>query len=84
MNMYNLDDICERVRRYKLEQILNSGENDMFDDKIDKKKIEEILNEDVSSKVEIVVNLKKTVEDIDNSKLYESIINLKNKKEYVE
>lgn len=82
--MYNLDDICERVRRYKLEQILNSGENDMFDDKIDKKKIEEILNEDVSSKVEIVVNLKKTVEDIDNSKLYESIINLKNKKEYVE
>ena len=96
MSMYKLDinEISERVRRYKLEQILNSGENDMFDDKIDRKKIEEVLNqssdidfeeaETVSNKNIDNRDLKKILTKTDEEKLYDSIINLKSFKNNVE
>ena len=81
--MYRLSEIQNAIREYKLKQILDSGENDMFDNKIDRKAVEKCLNnqenEDVSKEK---FDLNKTLLDANESQLFESIINLKNK--YVE
>ena len=87
MNLYNLSEIRAKIKKYELQQILDSGENDMFDDKIDRKKLEEAINE-VNNKTEssdsdFAKKLKKTVDEIDSQKMFDCIINLKNKK-YVE
>ena len=86
MNLYNLSEIRNKIKKYKLQQILESGENDMFDDKIDRKKLEEAINEigdAKEKKSEFAEKLKKTVEEIDSQKMFDCIINLKSKK-YVE
>ena len=81
--MYSLNEIQNAIRRYNLKQILSSGENDMFDNKIDKKAVEKCLidteNTDENSKTNEQFDLNKTLLDIDESQLFESIINLKNK-----
>ena len=86
MNLYNLSEIRNKIKKYKVQQILESGKNDMFDDKIDKKKLEEAINEIgdfKEKKSEFAEKLKKTVEEIDSQKMFDCIINLKSKK-YVE
>ena len=86
MNLYNLSEIRNKIKKYKLQQILDSGENDMFDDKIDRKKLEEAINEigdTKEKKSEFAEKLKKTIDEIDSQKMFDCIINLKSKK-YVE
>lgn len=65
--------------QYNLQQIINSGENDMFDNKIDIQKVTEYLQQQ-PQKQEDKLNISKTLDDMDKDKLFESIINLKNKK----
>ena len=86
MNLYNLSEIRNKIKKYKLQQILDSGENDMFDDKIDRKKLEEAIKEigdTKEKKSEFAEKLKKTIDEIDSQKMFDCIINLKSKK-YVE
>lgn len=74
--MYCLSEIQEGIRKYKIRQILSSGENDMFDNKIDRKVVEEcLLQEEKVDKL----NLKDTLKNIEDDKLLESIINLKDR-----
>ena len=81
--MYKMSEIQQAIRNYKLKQILNSGENDMFDNKINRKAVEECLSESTSkenlSQKNEQLDLNKTLFDINESQLFESIINLKNK-----
>lgn len=65
--------------QYNLQQIINSGENDMFDNKIDIQKVTEYLQQQ-PQKQEDKLNISKTLDDMDKDKLFESIINLKDKK----
>jgi len=79
--MYRLSEIQQEIRKYKLKEILISGENDMFDNKIDRKAVEQCLNEETENLIESEnkkFDLNKTLLDIDEVKLFESIINLKN------
>ena len=77
--MYNLSEIQDGIRMYKLKQILISGENDMFDNKIDRKAVEECLvaenekNENDNDKLKIGQMLLNAKDD----ELLKSIINLK-------
>lgn len=75
--MYSLSEIQEGIKEYKIKQILSSGENDMFDNKIDRKAVEECLLQE-EEKVD-KLNLKQTFENIEEDKLLESIINLKDR-----
>ncbi len=75
--MYSLSEIQEGIRRYKIRQILSSGENDMFDNKIDRKAVEEYLLQE-EEKVD-KLNLKQTLINIEEDRLLESIINLKDR-----
>ena len=75
--MYSLSKIQEGIKKYKIKQILSSGENDMFDNKIDRKAVEECLLQE-EEKVD-KFNLKQTLENIEEDKLLESIINLKDR-----
>lgn len=81
--MYRLSEIQDAIRRYKLKQILDSGENDMFDNKIDRKAVEKCLNDELdvqeNSQAKEQFDLSKTLLDTNESQLFESIINLKNK-----
>ena len=68
------------MREYNLKQILNSGENDMIDEHINKQFVEQLLDNQEEKKDETpVVDLNKTLNEIENNNLYESIINLKNR-----
>ena len=80
--MYSLSKISDEIRAYNIKQILNSGENDMLDNKIDKKALEDCLTtlEQEKPQANIQIDLSKTLDDIDERKLFESIINLKDKK----
>ena len=82
--MYSLNKIRNEVRKYLIKQIIESGENDMFDNKINIEKVKncfekenEIQNKQAES--ELKIDLNKSLNDIQNSELFESIINLKNK-----
>ena len=75
--MYSLSEVQEGIRRYKIRQILSSGENDMFDNKIDRKAVEEYLLQE-EEKVD-KLNLKQTLINIEEDSLLESIINLKDR-----
>ncbi|HAJ77700.1 MAG TPA: hypothetical protein DCO89_01350 [Clostridiales bacterium] len=81
--MFRLSEIQGAIRKYKLFQILNSGENDMFDNKIDRKAVEKCLSDEVkemeTSQEKEQFDLNKTLLDMDESQLFDSIINLKNK-----
>ena len=79
--MISLSEISKEIREYKLKQILDSGENDMFDEKIDKKMVEECLAERPTEREENTqINLAETLLNIEEKKLFEDIINLKEKK----
>ena len=75
--MYSLSEIQDGIRKYKIRQILSSGENDMFDNKIDRKVVEEYLLQE-EEKVD-KLNLKQTLINIEEDSLLESIINLKDR-----
>ena len=45
MNLYNLSEIRAKIKKYELQQILDSGENDMFDDPIDKTALQKRIND---------------------------------------
>lgn len=77
--MFSFSKIRHQIMQYNLQQIINSGENDMFDNKIDIQKITEYLQQQ-PQKQEDKLNISKTLDDMDKDKLFESIINLKNKK----
>ena len=77
--MFSFIKIRHQIMQYNLQQIINSGENDMFDNKIDIQKVTEYLQQQ-PQKQEDKLNISKTLDDMDKDKLFESIINLKNKK----
>ena len=77
--MFSFSKIRHQIMQYNLQQIINSGENDMFDNKIDIQKVAEYLQQQ-PQKQEDKLNISKTLDDMDKDKLFESIINLKNKK----
>lgn len=77
--MFSFSKIRHQIMQYNLQQIINSGENDMFDNKIDIQKVTEYLQQQ-PQKQEDKLNISKTLDDMDKDKLFESIINLKNKK----
>ena len=81
--MYSLSQIRDEIRIYKLKQILSSGENDMFDNKIDREKVEKMLQEIECEKDNTkscdLLDLNKTLNNIDKEKALDSIINLKNR-----
>ena len=78
--MFSLSKIRHQIMQYNLQQIINSGENDMFDNKIDIQKVTEYLQQQPKKQEEDKLNISKTLNDMDTDKLFESIINLKNKK----
>lgn len=80
--MFSFSKIRHQIMQYNLQQIINSGENDMFDNKIDIQKVTEYLQQQ-PQKQEDKLNISKTLDDMDKDKLFESIINLKNKSSYV-
>ena len=82
MNTYSLAEISDEIRAYNIKQIIDSGENDMLDNKIDKKALEECLTvvEEKKEDESLQIDISKTLEDIDERELFESIINLKDKK----
>ena len=80
--MYSLSKTRDEILKYRLKEVLNSGELSMFDEKIDREKLERYLNGSQNENLEVekpekTVDLKSTLEHIDENKLYESIINLK-------
>ena len=77
--MFSFSKIRHQIMQYNLQQIINSGENDMFDNKIDIQKVAEYLQQQ-PQKQEDKLNISKTLDDMNKDKLFESIINLKNKK----
>jgi hypothetical protein len=77
--MFSFSKIRHQIMQYNLQQIINSGENDMFDNKIDIQKVTEYLQQQ-PQKQEDKLNISKTLDDMNKDKLFESIINLKNKK----
>ena len=81
MCKYSLSQIRKDIRTHNLKQILNTGENDMIDQHIDKKAVEELLfAKEVTQPEKPNIDLEKTLNDIKESELFDSIINLKNKK----
>ncbi len=81
MCKYNLSKIRSEIREYNLKQILKSGENNMIDEHVNRNLVEELLSEKTEKNEQKtpVIDLSKNLNDIEESKLYESIINLKNK-----
>ena len=77
--MFSFSKIRHQIMQYNFQQIINSGENDMFDNKIDIQKVAEYLQQQ-PQKQEDKLNISKTLDDMNKDKLFESIINLKNKK----
>lgn len=77
--MFSFSKIRHQIMQYNLQQIINSGENDMFDNKIDIQKVTEYLQQQ-PQKQEDKLNISKTLDDMNKDKLFESIINLKDKK----
>ncbi len=82
--MYSLNKIKNEITKYQINQIINSGENDMFDNKIDIEKVKDYLQEEVKDIKQNLkqntpkIDLTKSLNDIEKDKLFESIINLKN------
>lgn len=80
--MYSISKTRDEIIKYRLKEVLNSGELSMFDKKIDREKLERYLNGSQDENLEVetlekTVDLKSTLEHINKDKLYESIINLK-------
>ena len=81
MFKYDINQIRDAIREYKTIQIFNSGVNDMIDEKLDKSVLENILSpEPEKDEPKATINIQQTLDDIEQEKLFESIINLKNKK----
>ena len=79
MCKYSLSKITQAIREYNLKKILDSGENNMIDEHIDKKTVENLLQQkDEQTETKTTVDLKSTLKNIQETNLYESIINLKN------
>ena len=84
MYKISLSEIRSEIRNYNLKKILDSGENDMIDEHIDKSLVEELLSDNEKQVEEQkntidTIDLKKTLDYINANSFYESIINLKDK-----
>lgn len=82
MNMckFDINEIRDGIREYNLKQIFYSGVNNMIDEKLDKNVLESLLTAEPEKEETQTVDLKQTLDDIEKGKLFEEIINLKNKK----
>lgn len=82
MNMckFDINEIRDGIREYNLKQIFYSGVNNMIDEKLDKNVLESLLTAKPEKEETQTVDLKQTLDDIEKGKLFEEIINLKNKK----
>lgn len=77
----SLSSVREGIRQYNINQILNSGENDMIDNHIDRDEVLSLLQEKKETDVKTPeVDLNKTLKNLEENKLFDSIINLKNSK----
>lgn len=77
----SLSSVREGIRQYNINQILNSGENDMIDNHIDRDEVLNLLQEKKETDVKTPeVDLNKTLKNLEENKLFDSIINLKNSK----
>lgn len=102
-----LRKIAKEICNYNVKTILESGENDMFDLKIDEEAVKKMFEEDVCKDCESndnvaeqnsysiendlkkdnlkkepnqdKIDLSKSINDIQNSEVFKTIINLKNK-----
>ncbi len=80
MYRYSLNKIAQEIRKYNLKKIIDSGENDMIDEHIDRKAVENLLQEnEEQTENKKTIDLKTTLQNIQETNLYESIINLKHK-----
>lgn len=81
--MYSLSKIRQSIRDYNLKKILQSGERDMIDQKLNKDLLNDCFKE--TEKIEEVVlkiDVNKTLDSAKEKALFDSIINLKDS--YVE
>lgn len=82
MSLYKikLGNIRNEIRAMNLKNLLNSGEKNMIDEYIDKTVLKEIIQhieKPTENKIDNI-NLSKTLNNIEEKNLYDSIINLKN------
>lgn len=82
MNMceFNINKIRHSIREYNLRQLLKGGGTNMIDEELNKEALEKLLDAEPEPAEEKPVDLQQTLNDIESDKLFEDIINLKNKK----
>lgn len=76
MSMYDINEIALKIQRYNLKKILESGERNMLDEKLDKTLLEECFKDETEPQ-KPNIDLSKTLKTEEEKKLFDSIINLK-------
>ena len=80
MSMYDINEIAKKIQNYNLKKILESGERNMLDEKLDKTLLKECFEEKGPEIEKPKIDLVDTLKDQEEKALFDSIINLKDKK----
>ena len=77
--MYDINQIRLEIQNYNLKKILESGERNMLDEKLDKTLLEECFKQEETEEEKPKIDLMETLKGQEEKELFGSIINLKDK-----
>lgn len=80
MSMYDINEIAKKIQNYNLKKIIESGERNMLDEKLNKTLLKECFEEKEPETEKPKIDLVDTLKDQEEKALFDSIINLKDKK----
>lgn len=80
MSMYDINEIAQKIQNYNLKKIIESGERNMLDEKLDKTMLKQCFEEKETKVEKPKIDLFDTLKDQQEKELFDSLINLKNKK----
>ena len=79
MSMYDINQIRLEIQNYNIKKILESGERNMLDEKLDKTLLEECFKQEDTEEKKPKIDLMETLKGQEEKELFDSIINLKDK-----
>lgn len=77
--MYDINKITQKIQNYNLKKILETGERNMLDEKLNKDLLKECFEEKETETKKVTIDLAETLENQEEKELFDSIINLKEK-----
>ena len=77
--MYDINEIARSIQKYNLKKILESGERNMLDEKLNKDLLKECFEEKEPETKITAIDLAETLKTQEEKELFDSIINLKDK-----